>query len=132
MQQDKAHALIKDDDKEMEIMEQKKLDLMASLKAQLDEHDAMKFYMQELKDQEGEEMRRLWEQFDLEEIQKRNLEREKKAKLGLVLLEDQMLALERMRMEKEMDKALDQKVKLHCSLKWVLSYHRWFNAWLLI
>jgi hypothetical protein len=120
MQQDKAHALIKDDDKEMEIMEQKKLDLMASLKAQLDEHDAMKFYMQELKDQEGEEMRRLWEQFDLEEIQKRNLEREKKAKLGLVLLEDQMLALERMRMEKEMDKALDQKVKLHCSLKWSL------------
>ncbi|XP_021960513.1 cilia- and flagella-associated protein 45-like [Folsomia candida] len=110
MKQDQEHALIKDDDKEIEILEQKKKDLMASLKAQLDEHEAMTFYFKEMKEREGEEMKRLWEQYDMEEIQRKSLEREKKAKLGLELLENQMLAVERMRREKEIDKELDQKM----------------------
>jgi len=112
MEQDKGHVLIRDDAEELARIEQKKRNLMASLKAQLDEHEAMKFYMQELKENEWEEMRRLWEQYDLEEIKQRNLEREKKSRLGLELLEDQMMAVQRMRMEKELDKELDQKVHL--------------------
>lgn len=70
----------------------------------------MTFYFKEMKEREGEEMKRLWEQYDMEEIQRKSLEREKKAKLGLELLENQMLAVERMRREKEIDKELDQKV----------------------
>jgi hypothetical protein len=111
MKQDQEHALIKDDDKEMEILEQKKKDNMASLQAQLDEQEAMKFYFKEMKEKEGEEMQRMWEQFDMEEIQKKTLERERRQKLGLELLENQLQAVERARMEKEIDKELDQKVK---------------------
>lgn len=110
MKQDAEHALIKDDDKELEKIEEKKKDLMAALQAQIDEQEAMKFYFKELGDREAQEMKKLWEKNDMEEIQRKMLAKEKRMNLGMELIENQMMAVERMRMEKEMDKALDQKM----------------------
>lgn len=104
------HVFVKDDKEEFEELEQKKKDLMASLQAQLDEHEAMKFYFKEMSEREGEEMRRIWEQFDLQEIQKKQLENEKRFKFGLELIQNQMMKIEQLRQEKEIDRALDQMV----------------------
>ncbi|ODN05769.1 Cilia- and flagella-associated protein 45 [Orchesella cincta] len=110
MKQDKKYALIKDPDEELAQVQQKKINLMASIQAQLDEHEAMKFLMKEQKECEREEMKRIWEQQDCEEMTKKALEREKKAKLGLDLIANQMEIVDRKMKEKEMDRELDQRI----------------------
>lgn len=120
MKQDQKYALIKDPDEELAILHQKKIDLMASLKAQLDEHEAMKFLQKERKEQEREEMKRIWEQQEMEEIEKKALERERHAKLGLELIANQVEIVERRMKEKEMDKELDQRVKRNINFHFCL------------
>lgn len=110
MKQDKKFVLIKDPDEELAVMHQKKKDLMASLKAQLDEHDAMKFLLREQQECEREEMRRIWEEQDMEDLAKKACDRERKARLGLELIANQIETVERRMKEKEMDKELDQRV----------------------
>lgn len=110
MKQDKKYVLIKDPDEELEKFHQKKIDLMASIKAQLDEQETYKFLLKEQKECEREEMNRIWEQQDMEDLAKKALEREKKAKFGMELICNQIDTVERRTKEKEMDKDLDQRV----------------------
>jgi len=108
--QDKAHALIPDESKEVEIVEQKKKDLMAAIQLQLQEKEAYKFLQKEMLEAERAGMRRAWEQADLKEMKLMALQTEKKHKLGSELLEDQMFHLSLQRQLKELEKAEDQKV----------------------
>jgi len=109
---DKESALANDEQAALEKEEQKKRDLMAALQNQLDEHEAMKFLTKEQQEVENKEIRKIWESWEVEEMQKRAAEREKKEKLAVELIQDQMDHVERARKEKEMDKQLDQMVKL--------------------
>ena len=54
IEQDKAHALIPDDQEEIELIEAKKKKLMEAILAQLQEKEAMKYYEKEQLDAERE------------------------------------------------------------------------------
>jgi hypothetical protein len=110
--QDKSHALIRDDDKEVEIAEQKKKDLMAALMLQLNEKEAYKYLEKERLECERGKMRQVWEDWDMEELRKAALLREKKHSFGIELLEDQMLHLEFQKEAKALDRREDEKVTL--------------------
>jgi len=110
IEQDKGKALIKDDDEEVKLECEKKHTLMAALKAQLDQQEAMKFWSKEKQEAERAQMRQMWEQWDVEEMTKRALADEKKHQLGVELLEDQIKHVEMQKELKEMDKQLDQKM----------------------
>lgn len=110
MEQDKKYVLIKDPQEEIEREKQKKIYNMATLKAQMDEMDAYRFMNKQQKICEREEMRKIWEQQDMEELKKKHLDKEFKAKFGLELVQNQLDALERRMKEKEMDIEMDKKV----------------------
>jgi len=112
LQQDKAHALVQDDEHELERIEAKKQAVKAGYELQLDEKEAYKYLEKQMLEAEREQMKRVWERQEIEDMTKRNLEIEKKHNLGKVLMENQLEMLQQKKEDKEFEKAQDIRVRL--------------------
>ncbi|CAG7836627.1 unnamed protein product [Allacma fusca] len=109
-----SNPLLGDDVKDLEELQKKKKELFESLRGQLDEKEAMKYLDKLAVEHERHEMRKVWEMQDMEDIVIKNATLERKHKLGKELLDDQLLQLEKKKMEKALDRQEDEQM-----LEWI-------------
>jgi hypothetical protein len=108
------NPLLGNDDKDFEEHQKKKKELFENLKGQLNEKEAMKYLDKLAVEHERNEMRKVWEMQDMEDIVLKNATLERKHKLGKELLDDQLLQLEKKKMEKALDRQEDEQM-----LEWI-------------